>query len=295
MRRPVLAAALAIALIPATSAAEETAPPSETPDNDAPTATENRVAYAGPPGTYVAEPEAEPPAPAPVPPPAATGLQALRDSDAAAGRAFLFPTAITGKKGSVRIEAWWPTMPVAGLTMLSYSVHDKVEIGAGAFWIADELDGDQAIAPAFRIKVAPLRTARGGIALEYQHMVIPDESDAIKVLTVVGSHCLDGACRVLGSLHASAIPEKEAYDDNTGSYGPALHTFGGASLVAGGKTKLVLDLVTAEEDDDRIFAGYAGVRFARGKWAFDAGLVAGGADGDAEALPLPLVGGTARW
>lgn len=295
MARPALPAIALLLMIPATSHAEApaeadspVADPADPVESSAPEASEIRVAYAGPPGTAVVEPTPPPP-PAPEIP---TGLAANRDADAASGRAFLTPTANTGKKGSVRVDTWFPTLPIVGYATVSYSITNKLEVGVGGAWVADEGDG---AAVSLRVKWSPLRGKRGGVAVELQRLAIPDEGDGVTLLSAVGSHCLDADCRTVGSLSITAIPEESVpVDDGYGS-SSALHFVGGASLVTGGKLKLVLDALTIEDGDDRAFGGYAGVRLARPRWALDAGFVAGGDGNDSGILPVPLVGASARW
>jgi hypothetical protein len=228
------------------------------------------------------------------PPPPRTPLADYVARDASSGRAFVSPTALTGPKGHASIELTFPALPVGGFALARYSITDRIEIGAGGIAVIDE-DGAVAVLTA---KVQVLRRPTGGIALQALHIAIPEEDDGGTFYSAIGSKCLGDGCRTLVSAHLTVLPFSEYYySDSSGGGGEqgALAVIPGASLVTGGRTKLVVDGVLVGDDYERFAVLYGGIRFARRSFSFDAGLVAAYDGDDAEALPMPLCAATGRF
>jgi len=278
------------------SASIEIAAPQE-PDTDVAPTTENvesptRVAtVTGGPSMAVAA--VPPEAYLPPPPPPRAPLAANRDSDAAAGRAYLTPTAITGPKGSGSVELIAPTLP-GGILTAKYALTDRIEIGAGAAFVLVEDGGAGGVLTA---KVQVIRRPTGAVAVQMLHVSIPDEDDSVTFWSLVGSKCLDASCRTLGTVHLTLMPfTSTGYSEyDYGSSEQALAVIPGLSVVSGGRTKVVFDAVMFGDDGDIGIGLYGGVRFARSGWAADVGLIAGSDGDDSSVLPVPFVGLTARF
>lgn len=227
------------------------------------------------------------------PPPPLTPAASFVERDAASGRAFVSPTAFTGPKGHASIELTFPALPVGGLAVARYSITDRIEIGAGGIAVIEE-DGAVAVLTA---KVQVLKRPTGAVSLQALHISIPDEDDGGTFYSIVGSKCLGDDCRTLVTAHLTLLPFSEYYYEDEGGGGEqgALAVIPGASLVTGGRTKLVVDGVLVGDDYERFAAIYGGIRFARRSFSFDAGLVAAGDGDDFEALPMPLCSLTGRF
>ena len=301
MRRSALAA-LALA---AAAAAPAAAQPSETPAAPAPpevppvsgapsdnhdTGAADPAENAGARPVRVAvAPSMTPPTPAVPPvsevaPEATAGLAGFAARDAAAGRAYVTPTAATSAGGTGGVTAWFPVVPVAGLVTASYAVGDRVELAAGGMFVYEEEDTPLYLAG----KVQVVRGRTRAVAVQVQHLRIPDEDERLWFATAVGSTCVDGPrCRTLASLHVTAVPV-EGWDDGRERRGLAF--LAGASLITGGRTKAVFDLVATDTGDgDLGAAAFGGVRVARARWAADLGLACLiESDNDTEWVPLPL-------
>jgi hypothetical protein len=229
------------------------------------------------------------------PPPPLTPAASYVERDASSGRAFVSPTAFTGPKGHASIDVTFPAIPVGGFALARYSITDRVEIGAGGFAI---IDGETESVAALTAKVQVLKRPTGGVALQVLHISIPDEDDGGTFFSAIGSKCLGDDCRTLVSAHLTLLPFSEYYyEDSSGGDGEqgALAVIPGASLITGGRTKLVLDGVLVGDDYERFAALYVGIRFARRSFSFDTGLVAASDGDDTEALPMPLCSLTGRF
>jgi hypothetical protein len=228
------------------------------------------------------------------PPPPLTPAASYVERDASSGRAFVSPTAFTGPKGHASVEVTFPAIPVGGFALARYAITDRIEIGAGGFAI---IDGETDSVGVLTAKVQVLKRPTGGIALQVLHIAIPDEDDEGTFFSAVGSKCLGDDCRTLLSAHLTVMPFSEYYYEDGGGDGErgALAVIPGASLVTGGRTKLVLDGVLVGDDYERFAVLYGGIRFARRSFSFDAGLVAAGDGDDVEALPMPLCSLTGRF
>lgn len=299
-----LAPALLIVSIPAIAAAapvdEPAAPVVAGSENDGDHDTDvvdsrgaaDRVAYGGP-GSY------EPALPeAPIAPPVSgAGLAGFRDRDAAAGRAYLSPTAVTAPRGKVTFGWMSPIAPVAGTASIGFGLTDRVQLSVGTTFTAEGLDGDCEDCFAadddggalFVAKVGILRGER--TALAAQAAFIEIDGERTTAWSAVLSHCVDGAtCNTVISGHLTVVPEGDTYDD-VGNPATALHgVLGGSLVTGGGRLKAVVDAaVLGEDEDDRLLLGYGGIRYAGRRLSADLGLVVGVEHGDAEALPLPLI------
>lgn len=297
MTRVQAASVLAVLLF----GAQASANPAETPPDEAPVAqqkTDTDVAVArGNPRVASAAPsmvEPMPVEPVPVEPAAPVGLAAFVESDAAAGRAYLSPTAMTGPRGSGTLTIWAPVVPVVAAALVGYSPHDRVEISAGGVVAPDE--GDEGVF-AISAKVQVVRRRTGAVAVQLMHVGTSDSDDDVTIVSAAGSKCLDASCRTVASLHVTALP-MDRYNYDSGVDEAAIVFWGGGSLVSGGRYKLVLDTLILDDgsyDGDKILFGYAGVRAARRRWALDVGFAAAFTGEETETLPIPLASLGARF
>ena len=245
------------------------------------TTTEEAGFQGGPPG-------ATPPSDPHVVPPTdfegvADGSAQFVEGDARSGHGYVTPTAFLPEKGTGGVHAWMPLVPVGGLFLATYTVHDRIEIGAGALMAFEE--AEDGMAGAFTAKVQALRNERAAVSFELHHFRIPEEEDSLTTVTAVGSTCLGHGCRTVASVHLTGVP----LDDET------FMVVGGASLVTGGKLKLVGEVITFEEGPDRYLVGYGGLRLARPSLSLDIGFAAANDGDDVEVLPVPIGAVSARF
>ena len=269
-----VAAAAALLLVPVSETAHADAQPTAT--------TEEAGFQGGPPG-------ATPPSDPHVVPPTeiegtGDGWAQFVEADARSGQGYVTPTAFTPPKGTGGVEAYMPVVPVGGVFLATYAVHDRVEIGAGALLVFE--DSDDGMAGAFTAKVQALRSDRAALSVKLHHFRIPEASESLTSVTAVGSTCLARGCRVVASAHLTAVPIGDE---------DVLVLVGGGSLVAGGKLKMVAEVISFEEDDDQVLVGYGGVRLARPGFSLDLGFAAAEAGDGIDVLPVPLGAVSARF
>lgn len=251
----------------------------------------------GAPGAVIAAEPVAPPSDPFVAPPAENdespgGSAQFVEGDARSGQAYVTPTAFLAPKGTGSIDAWFPVIPVGGVLMATYTLHDRIEVGAGALLAFDESE-DGGAAGALSIKVQALRSKRAALSVKLHHFSIPDEEDSLTTLTAVGSTCLGPDCRTVASVHLTGVPTQATSD--SGDYGDALLVVGGGSIVTGGRLKLVVEGITFEESGERFVALYGGLRLARRTWSGDLGFAAANDGDEIVVLPVPLGGLSARF
>jgi hypothetical protein len=227
-------------------------------------------------------------------------IDARTAEDAAIGRSYFAPTALTAPHGSATLHVRMPLFPaLAG--SLGVSIYDRLEVFVGAGAAIDLFD-DESNNPHTLIaggaKLQVLRDSRGAVAIEASayrrpgyHEVDPFdpiEWDVPRLVTgemgIVGTLCIDHACKAMASGHAHYIKEIWGGDQRV--------VWGGASLVAGGgRSRFVLDATVPSVDDERGFLGYAGYRYATRTFSFDVGAVLVAAEDDAFPWPTFAVSG----
>lgn len=224
-----------------------------------------------------------------------TDLGSRVDGDAAAGRSYFAPTALTGAEGSGAVSVRAPLYPaIAG--SLSYAVTDNFEafVGGGAAIVIEDESSNPNRLLGGGFKVQALRTPRAALALSasvyrrpaYFHTDPFDDGWHVDALVLgafggVATACLDDRCAVIASAHAHVLPEIAGGDQT--------RLWGGGSLVAGrGKSRLVLDATAGTDDGELGFLGYAGYRAARRSVSFDAGVLV--AASVSEVIPWPTLG-----
>jgi hypothetical protein len=285
------------AIAMATPADEPVAAPPADPEKGADRDTDvadsrDRVAYGGP-GSYAPEPVVA------VPPPAAAadGLVGHRDRDAASGRGYLGPTALTAPRGKVTLNWYSPIAPVVGAATIGFGVTDRVQLSVGTTFESeggyddcyDCYGGNDDNGGIFVAKVQLLKRARTAIAAQVSFISIDDES--AQAYTAVVSQCVDGdRCNTVLSGHITMVPDGDAYDDN-GNQATALHgVLGGSLVTGGGRLKFVLDgAMFGEDEDEKLLVTYGGLRYAGRRFSADLGMVVLLDEGDAEGIPLPLI------
>jgi hypothetical protein len=207
------------------------------------------------------------------------GAGSFVEGDAAAGRAYLGPTAFTNPAGTAGIVSWFPGLPIVGVAAVTYGITDRIELGAGVTYSATD---HIFTANYLEARGQLLRRARTAIAIEWQHMAPPDASgDAVDVLTVVGSRVLG---RAVVSASVSAIP-----DHGT------LHVVGDGSIIWGGKLKLVGEGLLFQ-DGDRTLVMYGGARYATHRISADLGFAFAKRPGESpDVAPFPFAAISARF
>jgi hypothetical protein len=229
-----------------------------------------------------------------------TPADAYVANDAAAVRASLTPTAMINPRGSVSVELGVPAHPVGGMAGARISFHDRFEIGAGAIFLLNENTAEDPHAGAMlSAKLQVWRRPTGAVALQVSYVKTGDQYDDDGfIYTAVGSKCFGDGCRTLLTGHVTLLPYTTWRPTDTTGNGVedgALAVVPGASLVHGRRFKLVLDAALGEGEREDLATFYAGVRYARPRWAFDAGVFVGDEPGDDEALPMPLAAVTGRF
>jgi hypothetical protein len=234
------------------------------------------------------------------PPPS---LTAFAERDAAAGRSYLAPTALTAGGGHATLHLRLPLFPaLAG--SLAVALHDRLEVfvGGAAAVIPFEESNNPHRVVAGGAKLQLVRSPKLAVAIEgsaYRrpgyHEVDPFdpvEWDVPRLVVgevgAVATACLDTSCAIVGSAHAHYIAEVWGGDEHG--------LWGGASFIGGrGKHRAVADLTIANPIDQEGTAllGYVGYRYASDLASCDVGALLFGADGDF--LPWPTFGLSARW
>jgi len=231
---------------------------------------------------------------------ARTDLSSRVRDDAAAGRSYFAPTALTGDEGTATFSVRAPLYPAITGTF-TYALTDRVEVyvGGGAVVVIDDESNDPNRAVGGGIKVQVLRLPRAAVALSagvlrrpaFFHTDPFDDGwheDALVrgALGAAATGCVDERCEVIVSAHAHAVPRPSDPDGTL--------LWGGGSLVAGrGRSRLVVDATAAIDGDDGVLLGYVGSRAAPPPVAFDAGaLVVIDAH---SSFPWPTLGLSARF
>ncbi|MCB9572751.1 MAG: hypothetical protein H6709_11755 [Kofleriaceae bacterium] len=235
--------------------------------------------------------------------PAATdgeaGLAGFRDRDAASGRAWGSPTALTAPRGKVQL-GYWGVPSEVGFATVGYGVTDRLQIAAGVGWdhsvsydCFDCTYQQRTTAATLSAKYQVARRAHTAVALQASWLTVDDT--ALSTWSLVATHCLDGdACKVVGSAHLSFLIEADAYD-SYGNVATAVHGVVGGSLIAGNRLKAVLDVgVVGADENDRFTLAYGGVRWAGRRLAGDLGFLTAIQDGDTETAPVPLLSVSGR-
>jgi hypothetical protein len=218
-----------------------------------------------------------------------TPAEHLARSDAASGRAFLSPTAFTAPKGAAGAEAWLPAYPGGILAAASYAITSRIEIAGGGLAV------DKDSAGYLSAKLALIRRPSFGVAVQVQYLGRTDATDdSLTFLSAVASKCFRD-CRAVISAHVTAFPTQVMATDFGPAAGTHVHVVPGASLVYGGRTKLVIDAVGWEDSPDHGIGLYAGARLARHRWSLDGGFAAFDDGDDAKVIPLPLIAGSLRF
>lgn len=221
------------------------------------------------------------------------GIARRSKDDPGADRSYLARTALIAPSGTVTFQARAPLAPGL-LGGLSASL-GRVEIGVSSVMIFADEEG--AAAFGFNAKVQLLKGRRSALAVTLDTLSPPDEDETLYYSSLVASFCTDGdACNTLLSAHLSMF----AMDDEDEA-----PVFAGLSFSKGARTRLVGEFHITDSEDESVVAGYLGGRWGGRKVAFDAGVAFAGviddsstcsgcADEDAEVVPYPFVGLSAR-
>jgi hypothetical protein len=233
----------------------------------------------------------------------AAGIDARAEGDAAAGRSYFAPTALTAPGGSGVLSIKAPLYPAISGT-LAMGVTDRVEVsvGGGAFAevFSEGADTKRAIMGGAKLQI--VKGQRGAIALTASvhrragyHEFDPFGSGMDVPARIsgevgaVGTQCTDETCATIVSMHAHYMPDLSGGDTQRG--------WGGFSLVSGrGGSRFVLDASAFAESGDRGergFLAYVGYRAARRGVAFDAGALVIAIDD--EVMPWPTFGLSTRF
>jgi hypothetical protein len=288
---PVVAAAQPAPVDPPVAAPPP--PPSQNPDahqgasvaiSEAPPIAAAAPPAAAPPVEVAAyTPPPAPVAAAVVPAPdAPAGLARVRAADATAHRTYLGETALTVPAGTVVLEARAPTYSAGGIGA-TVGVSDRLQLGATAIWASEDTT---AYAVAGKLQLA--RGATWALAIQGVVLGVSNDVDADTVAAgVVGSLCLDRACRILVTGDV-ALADGDLWADDFDEAESAVPVIGGASITAGGDSfRLVGEARGTEDDDGESLAFYyGGARLTRPRWSLDAGLGIAAVDQDVYLLPL---------
>lgn len=231
---------------------------------------------------------------------ARTDLSSRADDDAAAGRSYFAPTALTSPAGTATLSLRAPLYPAITGTF-TYAVTDRVEVyvGGGAVVVIDDESNNPNRAVGGGIKLQVLRLPRAAIALSAGALRRPaffhtdpfddgwNEGALVRgALGATATGCVDERCEVIVSAHAHAVPRPSDPDGTL--------VWGGGSLVAGrGNSRLVVDGTVATDGDERIVLGYVGYRAARRNVSFDAGALI--LIDEYSTFPWPTLGLSARF
>ncbi len=230
-----------------------------------------------------------------------TDLATRNQDDAAAGRTYLGPTALTLPEGAAALTLRIPFLPAVEGT-LGGGVTDRLEVsvgGAAAVVLESESTNPNRVASA-GAKFQLARARRFALALtasihrreafrDLDSFAGPPRDVPTRVAAGVGlalSACLDHACAVMLGAHVHPLVDLTGGDQTS--------PYGGASLAIGrGRHRAVVDATVIPDDDDASGLGYVGYRAAGTKISFDLGLViakdAGGI------FPWPTTGMSARF
>jgi hypothetical protein len=233
----------------------------------------------------------------------ATDLASRNDGDAAAGRSYWGPTALTTPAGETGLSLRTPLYPAALVNGIA-GITDWLEVtgGAGAVVLIENESNEP---PEFfdaGVKVQLLRARQVAIAATATAFLRPayERTDPFEdgtthepaaILGEVGAVatvCVDASCGAIVSVHGHYVGDLHGGDERK--------VWAGASLVAGrGRSRLVLDATMNKELDDGedIKLGYVGYRNARKRFSVDAGLLIAG-DRD-NTFPWPTFGLSARF
>jgi hypothetical protein len=222
------------------------------------------------------------------------------DGDAAAGRSYFAPTALTAPEHSGGVTVRLPLYPAIAASF-GYGLSDRIElfVGGGAIAIIEDESNHPGRLIGGGVKAQVVRAPRVAVALSasvyhrpayYMTDPFDDGMDVERLIAgelgVVATACLDQRCAVVASAHAHVMPELAG--------GDTTRLWGGGSVVAGrGRSRLVVDATIGNEGDDTAFLGYAGYRRATRGLSFDLGALLVAESGDV--LPWPTVGLSARF
>jgi len=209
--------------------------------------------------------------------------------DAAAGRAYLGPTAITLPRGGVSVSLRAPLWP-AVYGGVAVGVTDRVELGIGSARVMspDQHDGGVDLGAAFG-KVRVWGDQRAAIAVAGSvYRVTDNDGEVDEVATVAAAGVVATACNTRCDAVLSAHLHYVATvggDDGVAPTG----LFGGASVLAGkGRVRFLFEANIFRGGPDEVFLGYGGVRLAGRSLSFDAGIGVA-AEGD-DTVPWPVFG-----
>jgi hypothetical protein len=237
--------------------------------------------------------------------PEVTDLASRNDGDAAAGRSYVAPTALTTPAGETAISVRWPVFPAIHGNGV-FGVTDWLEVtgGAGAYLVPE----DESYAPPeffdAGVKVRLLRTRHVAIAATatafmrrayessdpFDGGTMHRPAELLGEVGAVATVCIDASCGAIVSIHGHYLGDVQGGDDDR-------KVWGGASLVAGrGRSLLVLDATLYVERDsgDDFGIGYIGYRNARQRFSADAGFLIIRDDRHVT-IPWPTLGLSARF
>ncbi len=248
----------------------------------------------GPPGS---------PAPAPAPPddspvrpvvpaqPTPVKLRGteLRQSAVASNRGLVTSTALTVPEGKVEVTLQ-AVVPFVGILGLNAGITKSTELWVdGATSLNDESDSDSETAYGVGIKQVLFRGRNFSFAVTGSVRKLSDgysSRNGWKALGAVGSVCSDDSCNVMIS---GGVQQLFGFrnDDYGESEAATMLTLNAS--VGSGTTRLLLDMVTIEDDT----VGFLGLRLGTRSAAFDLGFAKALSDEGGDET-VPWVGVTGR-
>jgi hypothetical protein len=196
--------------------------------------------------------------------------------DAAAGRAYVGPTALTEAAGELTFNLRQLFAPF-GTMGFAYGATDRVEVAIGLSWTDDLRDYEMGLAPSLSSKVEVLRGDLGAVAVQVGVIRAPGDPGVVSggfapYANLIGSVCASSEeCAILLSGYVGAVRTPN------GSFGHELiPIYGGGSVVMGGETikaVLELDAMSDQLGPGLAETGFVGVRFLWQHVSLDVGAV----------------------
>jgi hypothetical protein len=196
--------------------------------------------------------------------------------DAAAGRAYVGPTALTEAEGELTFNLRQLFAPF-GTMGFAYGATDRVEAAIGLSWTDDLRDYERGIAPSASVKIEALRFDEGAIAIQAGVVHAPGDQGVVgggfaPYANVIGSVCASGrGCALLVSAYVGALRTPN------GSFGHEyIPVYGGGSILFGNdsiKGLLEVDTAADPQAPQRDVFGFGGVRCLWQHVALDVGVV----------------------
>ena len=195
--------------------------------------------------------------------------------DAAAGRAYLGPTAVTEAAGELTFDLRQVLGPF-GTLGFAYGATDRLEAAISLGWIDDLHDYERGLAPSASVKYEALRGDWGAVAIQGGVVHAPGDGGVIgggftPYANLIGSVCASArGCALLVTGYVGALRTPN------GSFGHELiPLYGGGSILVGNHEMRALLEVDAASDQlgpGLAEVGFGGVRFLLQHVALDVGI-----------------------